>query len=101
MKVFIIRRYRDDRVIDRFPLGEPPDSKVEGTKEGIIRAENVGIILAEDEEQAYTKAVRKLNGQLETILTDNTNERGTRLYQTIIRTIHYNYFLEKTDLLIV
>ncbi len=91
MQAFIIRRYKD--------------SSKEGSKAGIEKAENVGVILAsgspEAEDEAYQKAVKRLHGRLETILTKKTNTYGTRLYQQVVRQNSYSYFLEKANSLIV
>ena len=90
MQAFIVRRYRD--------------GSKEGSKAGIVRAENVGVVLANEESGeygAYQKAVQALHGKIESILTEKTNAYDARLYQEVIRQNSYTYFLEKADSLIV
>lgn len=85
VRAFIIRRYED--------------SSKEGGEKGIKEAENIGVMLGVDQNQALEKTAAYLHGQQDTILTKRTNEHGTRLYQQVIRRPPYTYFLEEVELI--
>lgn len=100
IQAFVLRRYK-------IPLVDGLEFGKEGSKQGIREAENVGIVLSDeitpqDSGKAYEKAVIAiLGGKLSTILTEETNPQGTRLYQQVIKQGGYTYFLEKAPMLIV
>jgi len=92
IKAFVVRRYRDV-VQNNVVITQSKD--VVGTKEGIIRAENVAVVLAKDANDAYEKISKEFQCQTERdILLENTSVSSVRLYQHIFVCGAYTYFLE-------